>query len=49
MRDQIATYTGKMIADRAAEPDRIAFAVQDDVLLTDGNPELAGLAGETLS
>jgi ribulose-5-phosphate 4-epimerase/fuculose-1-phosphate aldolase len=49
MRDQIATYTGKLIADRAAEPDRIAFAAQDDVLITDGNPELARLAGETLS
>lgn len=49
MRDQIATYTGKLIADRAAEPDGIAFAAQDDVLITDGNPELARLAGETLS
>jgi ribulose-5-phosphate 4-epimerase/fuculose-1-phosphate aldolase len=49
MRDQIDRYSAKLAADRAAEPDRIAFAVQDDVLITAGNPELAALAGETLS
>ena len=49
MRDQIDRYSAKLSSDRAAEPDRIAFAVQDDVLITAGNPELAALAGETLS
>ena len=49
MQDQIARYSAKLSSDRAAEPDRIAFAVQDDVLITSGNPELAALAGDTLS
>ena len=49
MRDQIDRYSAKLAADRAAEPGRIAFAVQDDVLMTAGHPELAALAGETLS
>jgi ribulose-5-phosphate 4-epimerase/fuculose-1-phosphate aldolase len=49
MKDQIEKYTGKLIADRSARPDAIAFAAQDDVLITSGAPELAGLAGATLS
>lgn len=49
MHDQIARYTQKLIADRSADPDRIAFAAQDDRLITDGVPEFARLAGETLS
>ncbi len=49
MRDQIAKYTAKLIADRAARPDGIAFAAQDDRLIADGNPELARLAEGVLS
>ena len=49
MHDQIDRYSAKLAADRAAEPDRIGFAVQDDILITAGNRELAALAGETLS
>ncbi len=49
MRDQIAKYAARLLADRSAAPGRIAFAAQDDALLTDGNPELAFLAGEVLS
>lgn len=49
MRDQIAQYAGRLLSDRSALPGRIAFAAQDDVLLTDGDPELARLAGEVLS
>jgi ribulose-5-phosphate 4-epimerase/fuculose-1-phosphate aldolase len=49
MRDQIAKYTAKLIADRSAEPDGIAFAAQDDVLITSGTSRLSVLAGETLA
>ena len=49
MRDQIAKYAGRLLSDRSAVPGRIAFAAQDDVLLTDGDPGLARLAGEVLS
>jgi len=49
MKDQIAKYTGKLIADRSAIPDAIAFAAQDDILITAGAPELALLAGGTLA
>ncbi|TSK05792.1 MAG: aldolase [Geobacter sp.] len=49
MRDQIDKYTGKLLADRSACPDGIAFAAQDDVLITAGAPGLAELAGNTLS
>lgn len=49
MHDQIAKYTGKLLADRAAEAGRIAFAAQDDVMVNAGEPELAGLAADVLS
>jgi ribulose-5-phosphate 4-epimerase/fuculose-1-phosphate aldolase len=49
VRDQIAKYSGKLIVDRSALPDAIAFAAQDDTLLTAGAPELAALAGAILS
>lgn len=49
MRDQIEKYRGKLLADRAAAADGIAFAAQDDLLLTAGAPTLAMLAGEVLS
>ncbi|WP_224960221.1 class II aldolase/adducin family protein [Geomonas subterranea] len=49
MRDQISKYTGKLLADRSACADGIAFAAQDDALITAGAPDLAALAGGTLS
>ena len=49
MRDQIDNFRRKMIADRSATPDGIAFAVQDDELITVGESGLAGLSGEVLS
>jgi ribulose-5-phosphate 4-epimerase/fuculose-1-phosphate aldolase len=49
MKDQISKYSHKLLSDRSALPGGIAFAAQDDVLLTDGDAELARLAGETLS
>jgi ribulose-5-phosphate 4-epimerase/fuculose-1-phosphate aldolase len=49
MRDQINRYAAKLVADRSAIAGEIAFAAQDDMLLTDGNPELAHLAGETIA
>lgn len=49
MKDQIAKYTAKLIADRSALPEAIAFAAQDDTLIAAGAPELAALAGATLS
>jgi len=48
MKDQIEKYTAKLVADRSANRDAIAFAAQDDVLITAGAPELAALAGATL-
>ncbi|ACH40335.1 aldolase domain protein [Citrifermentans bemidjiense Bem] len=49
MRDQIDKYIGKLLADRSAIPGAIAIAAQDDVLIAQGSPELAKLAGDTLS
>lgn len=49
MRDQIEKYTAKLIADRSACPDGIAFAAQDDTLIASGAPEFARLAGATLA
>lgn len=49
MKDQIGKYRAKLIADRSACPDCISFAAQDDVLIAEGAPEFAALAGDTLS
>jgi ribulose-5-phosphate 4-epimerase/fuculose-1-phosphate aldolase len=49
VRDQITKYAARIEADRSALPGRVAFAAHDDVLLSEGNPELARLAGEVLS
>jgi ribulose-5-phosphate 4-epimerase/fuculose-1-phosphate aldolase len=48
MRDQIEKYTGKLLSDRSATRGRIAFAAQDDVMITSGEPQLAQLAGDIL-
>jgi len=49
MRDQISKYSGKMVADHSASPDHIAFAAQDDVMISCGDEPLANLASEILS
>ena len=49
MKDQIEKYTGKLVADRSACPEAIAFAAQDDTLISSGAPELAALAGAALA
>lgn len=48
MLDQIEKYTSKLLADRSATPDRIAFAAQDDVMVAAGEPELAQLSTDVL-
>lgn len=48
MLDQIEKYTRKLLADRSATPDRIAFAAQDDVMVAAGEPELAQLSADVL-
>jgi ribulose-5-phosphate 4-epimerase/fuculose-1-phosphate aldolase len=49
MHDQIDKYTGKLLSDRSAKRGCIAFAAQDDVLVTGGSPELALLAGQIIA
>lgn len=49
MIDQITKYTDKMIADRSAMQGQIAFAAQDDVMISGGNSSLADLASGILS
>ncbi|HMN03682.1 MULTISPECIES: class II aldolase/adducin family protein [Geobacter] len=49
MRDQVSVYTNKLIADRSALAQGIAIAAQDDVLIAEGAPDLARLAGDVLS
>ena len=49
MLDQITKYTSKLVADRSAQSDMIAFAAQDDSIVSAGNAELAALASDILS
>lgn len=49
MRDQIAKYTSKLISDRSASLGQIAFAAQDDIMVSDGEPYLASLSESILS
>lgn len=49
MHDQIHKYINKLIADHSAQSGRIAFAAQDDVMVTAGEPSLAGIAAGTLA
>lgn len=44
MLDQISKYTAKLCADRAVIPEQTAFAAQDDVMISAGDPVLAALA-----
>jgi len=46
---QMAKYTAKLIAERSALPLGIAFAAQDDLLITAGAPQHLLLAGATLA
>jgi ribulose-5-phosphate 4-epimerase/fuculose-1-phosphate aldolase len=48
MHDQLEKYARKLVTDRSALAGRIAVAAQDDVLITHGEPALAGLAGRVL-
>ncbi len=49
MRDQVAKYAGRLLADRSALPGGVAFAAQDDVLIAEGEHGLARLAGDALA
>jgi ribulose-5-phosphate 4-epimerase/fuculose-1-phosphate aldolase len=49
MLDLIKKYSAKLVADRSACPQKIAFAAQDDTLVTAGEPELARLSAEILA
>lgn len=49
MRDQIAKYSAKLLADRSALPDHISFAAKDDLMISDGESELCRIAEGVLS
>jgi ribulose-5-phosphate 4-epimerase/fuculose-1-phosphate aldolase len=49
MHDQISKYSRKLLADRAAAKDRIAFAAQDDVMVSAGERELTRLVSGVLA
>lgn len=49
MRDQIAKYAGKLLADRSALPGNVAIAAHDDAILSEGDPGLARLCERILS
>lgn len=49
MRDQIAKYTAKLISDNSAQAGQIAFAAQDDTMISAGEPTLAALSESVLS
>lgn len=48
MLEQIKKYSQKLISDGSVPEDKIAFAAQDDVLITNGNRELAEIASAVL-
>lgn len=49
MLGQIAKYTAKLISDQSSPAGKIAFAAQDDVMVSSGEPFLASLSAEVLS
>ena len=49
MHDQIAKYTSKLVSDLSAHAGQIAFAAQDDIIISDGEPFLASLSESVLS
>jgi ribulose-5-phosphate 4-epimerase/fuculose-1-phosphate aldolase len=49
MREQIAKYSAKLVSDGSSHAGQIAFAAQDDIMISDGDPILASLAETVLS
>jgi ribulose-5-phosphate 4-epimerase/fuculose-1-phosphate aldolase len=49
VKEQIARYSAKLLADRSALPGAIAFAVKDDILFSVGDEPAAILAEQILS
>ena len=49
MHDQIAKYSAKLIADGSSKSGHIAFAAQDDTMISGGEPTLASLSESVLS
>ncbi|MBW4054916.1 MAG: aldolase [Proteobacteria bacterium] len=49
MYDQIEKYSAKLISDRSAHAGQIAFAAQDDEIISKGEPSLAVLLESILS
>jgi len=48
MYGQIAKYTAKLISDGSALADQIAFAAQDDIIISGGKSTLAALSESIL-
>jgi ribulose-5-phosphate 4-epimerase/fuculose-1-phosphate aldolase len=49
VRALIAKFTGKLERDRSVVPGRVGIAAQDDVMLSEGAPDLSRLAAAVLS
>jgi ribulose-5-phosphate 4-epimerase/fuculose-1-phosphate aldolase len=49
MHDQIQKYLDKLISDRSINPAMVAFAAQDDIMISGGAPSLAMIAIDTLA
>jgi ribulose-5-phosphate 4-epimerase/fuculose-1-phosphate aldolase len=49
MHDQIAKYTSKLISEGSSQSGQIAFAAQDDIIISDGDPFLAALSKRVLT
>ena len=49
MKSLIAKYAGKLHRDRSVLPGRVGIAAQDDVMLSEGAPDLSRLAADVLS
>jgi len=49
MLDHIVKYTSKLISEGSALAGQIAFAAQDDVIISEGEPTLASLSESVLS
>lgn len=49
MHDQIAKYSAKLISEGSSQAARIAFAAQDDTMISDGDQTLASLSEAVLS
>jgi ribulose-5-phosphate 4-epimerase/fuculose-1-phosphate aldolase len=49
MHDQLRKYINKLTADRSVLPELIAFAAQDDVMISSGDQFMATLATDTLA